>query len=91
MGLKRRGRCVGKRSFSFLEKAQGQVRKNYIAWIRNRVRKKVLGVYECPTCLDFHTTSRYSTMSNNERWHCLGMVCGVRFPHTKDLIEKRMI
>lgn len=90
MGLKRPGRCVGKYSFSYLTKAQGQVRKNYVWWLRSKWGKPALGIYECPTCLEFHTTSKYSNMSNGERWHCLDFVCGVKFPRTGDLIKQRM-
>lgn len=90
MGLVRPKRCIEKVCFSFLGKAQGQVRKNYMSWFRGRRGKPALGIYECPTCLEFHTTSKYSTMENNERWHCLDTVCGVKFPRTHDLIKLRM-
>jgi len=55
--MKRLGKCVGKKTFAFIEQAEAQVIRNFV------YGNKTLGIYECPTCLDFHTTSKYDNRS----------------------------
>ena len=58
--MKRKGKCVNKKSYS-----HRNVALNVAAtWFKKDGSK--LGIYECPTCLDFHLTSKYC---NLEHYH----------------------
>ena len=62
--MKRPGKCVGKKTFQYFDDAERQVIKNYI------YRLKSYGIYECPTCLDFHLTSKYDNRSDELKRFC---------------------
>lgn len=68
--MKRHRRCVGKKSFAYLKQAKAQVIYNFV------LNRKTYGIYECPTCLDFHTTSTYDNRTKQLRDTC-------------DLVKKR--
>jgi hypothetical protein len=61
--MKRAGKCAGKRKYAYKNLAVDVARWKYVN------QGIVLGVYECPTCLDFHLTSKYCNLKNkHERW-----------------------
>ena len=61
--MKRKGKCVGKRSFAYKSYAL-KVASNQYKYYGTKV-----GVYECPTCLDFHLTTKYcNTQKYHRRW-----------------------
>lgn len=62
--MKRAGKCVGKKSFAYRHEAEAQVIRNFV------FGKKTYGIYECPTCLDFHTTSTRDNRSYSLRLMC---------------------
>ena len=62
--MRRSGKCVGKKLFAYRTDAEAQVIKNFI------FKAPAFGIYECPTCLDFHTTSKYDNRSNELRSKC---------------------
>ena len=62
--MKRKGKCVGKKPFAYLKEAEAQVIRNYV------FNRKVYGIYECPTCLDFHTTHLYDNRTLVLRNEC---------------------
>lgn len=62
--MKRPGKCVGKKKFSYWDDAERQVIKNYIYGLKS------YGIYECPTCLDFHLTSKYDNRSPELKKYC---------------------
>lgn len=49
--MKRAGKCVNKKAYSFKDEAQKVAHK-----VEKQTRK-IYRVYECPTCLDFHLTT----------------------------------
>lgn len=61
---KRAGKCVGKKTFYYFDDAERQVIKNYV------YNLKSYGIYECPTCLDFHITSKYDNRSDELKKFC---------------------
>lgn len=83
-------RCFQKKTFTEYGKAQGQVRVNYMKWLCGETKQKVLGIYTCRHCLEFHTTHTQNNMLNIERWHCLDTVLRVKFPRTKELGQKSL-
>lgn len=62
--MKRPGKCVGKKTFQYFDDAERQVIKNYIYGLKS------YGIYECPTCLDFHLTSKYDNRSDELKKFC---------------------
>lgn len=61
--MKRKGKCVGKKTFAFKSAALQTAAYQYQTY------GKELGVYECPTCLDFHLTSKYcNTSQYHKQW-----------------------
>jgi hypothetical protein len=63
--MKRAGKkCVEKKPFNNRLKVEAQVIKNFI------YNKKSYGIYKCPTCLDFHTTSKYDNRSKILKHKC---------------------
>jgi hypothetical protein len=62
--MKRPGKCIGKKAFSNRLDAEAQVIRNYV------FNRKVYGIYECPTCLDFHTTHLYDNRTSALRNEC---------------------
>jgi len=54
--MKRAGKCVGKRKYPYKDTAIEMAHWKYIN------QGVILGVYECPTCLDFHLTSKYCNL-----------------------------
>ena len=60
--MKRKGKCVGKKKFAYKSEA---IQKAKNIYFNNGIE---LGIYECPTCLDFHLTSKY---------------CNIKHRHTK--------
>ena len=57
--MRRVGKCIGKQVFSNKESALQVCYKRFVA------TNQVLGVYECPTCLDFHLTSKYCNIEEH--------------------------
>jgi hypothetical protein len=55
--MKRLNKCVGKSKYKYLHKALKTAEKHY------RKNKVVLGIYECPICLDFHLTSKHDLIT----------------------------
>lgn len=53
--MKRKGKCVGKVAFSSWFSAQDVARKHYLS------NRRILSIYECPKCLDYHLTSKAKT------------------------------
>jgi len=61
--MKRRGKRANKKAYSHYSKAVE------IAGIRFRDCGIELGIYECPTCLDYHLTSQYcNTQHLHRKW-----------------------
>lgn len=56
--MKRKGKCVGKKSYKYKHVAINAAAQRY------KHHGQELGVYECPTCLDFHLTSKYCNLSH---------------------------
>lgn len=63
--MKRAGKCVGKKAFAFEVQAEAQIIRSFVYGCN------ILGIYECPTCLDFHTTSKYDNRSNELKKQCI--------------------
>ena len=59
--MKRKGKCTGKRKYPFRDTAIDMARWKFV---NHGIE---LGVYECPTCLDFHLTSKYCNLKSNHR------------------------
>jgi hypothetical protein len=62
--MKRRGKCAGKIPYAYRQFAEAQVIKNFL------YKRKTLGIYECPTCLDFHLTHLYDNRSPQLKQKC---------------------
>ena len=61
--MKRPGKCVGKRKYAHYSTACQTARHKFLN------EHIALGVYECPTCLDFHLTSKYCNLTHlHKRW-----------------------
>lgn len=62
--MKRSGKCVGKKTYATRSKALAVARKWYLS--KGKIE---MGIYECPTCLDFHLTTKYcNTRKYHKRW-----------------------
>lgn len=59
--MKRVGKCVGKKAFRYRSMAMRSASK----WYKEKGIQ--LGIYECPTCLDFHLTSKYCNLKHKHR------------------------
>lgn len=56
-------KCIGKAAFSHKEKAIRSAKKWYIK------KGLEMGYYECPKCLDYHLTSKWSNLSHrHKKW-----------------------
>ena len=62
--MKHNGKCIGKKSFRHKNAAEALVIRNFICG------NEALGIYECPTCLDFHTTSAHDNRSPELKKEC---------------------
>jgi hypothetical protein len=62
--MKRKNKCVGKQTFFNKREAEAKVIYNCA---KNR---KAYGIYECPSCLDFHLTSKYDNRSDELKKKC---------------------
>jgi hypothetical protein len=62
--MKRTGKCVGKQTFSHRREAEAKIIHNFATG------RKAFGIYECPTCLDFHLTSKYDNRSDKLKKKC---------------------
>jgi hypothetical protein len=61
--MKRPGKCVGKRKYAHYSTACQMAKWKLL---NEHIE---LGVYECPTCLDFHLTSKYCNLKHlHKRW-----------------------
>ena len=61
--MRRVNKCVGKRKYPYRNIAIEMAHWKYIH------ENIILGVYECPTCLDFHLTSKYSNLKHlHKKW-----------------------
>ena len=61
--MKRPGKCIGKVPFSDKRLAIASAEKHY------RLHGKKYGVYECPSCLEFHLTSKYCNLTHlHQHW-----------------------
>jgi hypothetical protein len=66
--IKRAGKCVGKKSYAYSHYAIEVAR---IQYLKHGVE---LGFYECPTCLDFHLTSKYCNLKHvHKKWEQKGL------------------
>ena len=81
--MKRKNKCAGKKSFGWLGDAHNQVVKNYVA------DHRAYGVYECPKCLDFHTTSKYDNRTDKLKRRCFLKLVGGEMPHVQTLLRER--
>lgn len=87
--MKRNGKCVGKKSFAYYNQAEKEVMKNHLWWNFKKNKIVALGIYECPTCLYFHTTSKYDNRTQKQRWRCLQNTLKCTFPRTSTLLAQR--
>lgn len=62
--MKRKGKCTGKIPYAYKHFAEAQVIKNFL------YKRKTLGIYECPTCLDFHLTHLYDNRTPELKQKC---------------------
>ena len=60
--MKRRGKCISKRTFAYRDDALKFAKRQY------KLYGRVMAVYECPTCLDFHLTSKYCAKKLKKKW-----------------------
>lgn len=61
--MKRAGKCVNKKAYPYTYLAIEVAKQQYIN------HGAVLGYYECPTCLDFHLTSKYCNLRHlHKEW-----------------------
>jgi hypothetical protein len=58
LSMKRKGKCIGKVPFSYKTDA---IHKAKVIYKQHGV---TLGVYECPTCLEFHLTTKYCNLKH---------------------------
>lgn len=60
--MKRAGKCVNKKAYAYKSHALQIARKQYLEYgIKS-------SVYECPTCLDFHLTTKPQGKYNTEKY-----------------------
>lgn len=50
--MKRKNKCANKKAFNTIDKCNKAIRRSYVQG------NVMLRYYECPTCLDFHLTSK---------------------------------
>lgn len=60
--MKRPGKCVEKKAYAHKSKAFKVAKRMFLKRGCN-----VVGVYECPTCLDFHITTKYCNIPTKLR------------------------
>lgn len=61
--MKRVGKCVNKKAYPYIYLAIEVAKERYIS------HGNELGYYECPTCLDFHLTSKYCNLKHlHKKW-----------------------
>lgn len=61
--MKRFGRCIGKKAFKYRISAIEHAKRYYLT------KGIKLGVYECPTCLDYHTTTKHVNLAHlHKEW-----------------------
>ncbi len=59
--MKRKNKCAGKRAYAFKDQAIRVAKRIY------QKQHTVCAVYECPQCLDFHLTTKWTNMQHLHR------------------------
>jgi len=84
--MKRPGKCVNKKAYAYKGQAINAAKNRYLS---NGVH---LGMYECPTCLDFHLTSQYCNLKHlHEGWRAGVKVKKKRKKKTQQPVTKIII